>query len=944
MAMCNQNQCHAFTIRSVMIIKVLKKKNDPEKFKGDVLENFVKEWMERQNYQVERNVRVTGAELDLLCKHNVSNKKIYVECKAYNDATLSAKEIRAFIGEIVIRGYSEGWFITTGELGRDAKGLVEDCEAGNADVHRTRCSFFTPSRLLSSLISTKIIYDPPTQKFGGFLKKEESQGEWIFTISELGLYWVNTVLVSGIPVAWVAFNARTSGEIIEDKNLIQKMLDMDFEIFTDNVMPWGDYKKKVDDLATVKSQPIVEVEVGDSWSDYRPARPEHFVGRKRETKNVFAFVKDVHHKRTDCRVLAITGDSGIGKSSFVAKIRDIGNRKKDVFVYAVDVRAAANSAYINKAFIECLLKAQEKGFGNTREKLEISNSSNPIESASIKSYLDSCSRNNKVIMLIFDQFEELYSKPSLCDLFDETRRFMLSVISAKLNFIVGFSWKTDCSVPQGHPAYFTWNSLSGHRHEILLRQFSDEDVSDVLSLFEKELTQKIRPDIRRYILDNGQGLPWLIKKFCIHLYEKIKSGATQLDMENSSLEITSLFQQDINALNQEESQCLHLIAENAPMDWFEATRTVSAEVIDSLQNKRLVIRKGNKLNLYWDIFKEYVLTGNVPDIPFNYIPQSSSISALLKVARIAKKTGAVSANDLTIELKLSAKSIGNILADMVRFGMMRSMNGEYILDVGIKNNKDFDYQCLSILRDNLKRHRFLLLLKQRYSVNPCNLSQFIQLLKESLANNKYDQKTLMAYATKMRTWFLKLGLIKQTGDLVLYEDFGDVPPQGMVVKTTEKRCLFIADASPALAFKIYSSIVNDGSLAVVKTKGKGMRNGCSILLRFNLIKQDGGNIYPIGGNKGSELERLFACANKEESITVAKEIIKSAPSISPIKLGDEIARHFKRNWATASKQRIGGALRIWTRWIVQSEEAGKIITPPGRGKNESERQMLFSFK
>jgi hypothetical protein len=48
-----------------------------------------------------------GAELDLLCKHKVNKKVIYVECKAQRDP-ISAPVLRQLLGTVTSEYYSEG--------------------------------------------------------------------------------------------------------------------------------------------------------------------------------------------------------------------------------------------------------------------------------------------------------------------------------------------------------------------------------------------------------------------------------------------------------------------------------------------------------------------------------------------------------------------------------------------------------------------------------------------------------------------------------------------------------------------------------------------------------------------------------------------------------------------------------------------------------------------
>ena len=83
---------------------------------------------------------------------------------------------------------------------------------------------------------------------------------------------------------------------------------------------------------------IVPVISGDDWTDYRPARPEDFVGRKKILSNIFEFWENVNRGSSNTRLFSIKAPSGMGKSSVVLKAVSIAsnNRKysKKFFVFA----------------------------------------------------------------------------------------------------------------------------------------------------------------------------------------------------------------------------------------------------------------------------------------------------------------------------------------------------------------------------------------------------------------------------------------------------------------------------------------------------------------------------------------------------------------------------------------------------------------------------------
>jgi len=90
-----------------MHIEVASTPNTPPKEKGDLLERFAQDFLHTQNYEVETQVRVTAAELDLLCKHRVNGRTVYVECKAHRDQ-LSSNALTNLLGKITFnRRYRE---------------------------------------------------------------------------------------------------------------------------------------------------------------------------------------------------------------------------------------------------------------------------------------------------------------------------------------------------------------------------------------------------------------------------------------------------------------------------------------------------------------------------------------------------------------------------------------------------------------------------------------------------------------------------------------------------------------------------------------------------------------------------------------------------------------------------------------------------------------------
>jgi hypothetical protein len=157
-------------------------------------------------------------------------------------------------------------------------------------------------------------------------------------------------------------------------------------------------------------------------------------------------------------------------------------------------------------------------------------SSTPLNSPSIQKYLDSLNKNNQVVCLVFDQFEELYSKPELFSIFKAAKDLMLDVAGCKRNFVLGFAWKTDSTTQQDHPAYHMWHELADHRREYRLDVFDKGEIAKSITAFEKEIKQKVTAETRHQISNSSQGF------LLFHSNLRELSGQPILDM--SFLEMT----------------------------------------------------------------------------------------------------------------------------------------------------------------------------------------------------------------------------------------------------------------------------------------------------------------------------------------------------------------------------------------------------------------------
>jgi len=409
-------------VQQAVAIEVVTPDTSTTTEKGNLLESFAARFLRAQNFEVESQLRVTASELDLLCRHRVDGRTVYVECKAHR-GNLGAEVLKSLLGTVEFHGYEEGWLVTTGPLGKDARGFKDEWEQ-RPPSNRKKLSIYTAERVIQSFVSANVIKQCPPNPSRDLDIPDLKIGDWLLMISPYGTFWVAPVLTGGVASATVVYDAQ-SMEIIRDTELLKRLAatdssfrNLDFECLSGlerRKIPSGSIAAAIDK--------IVEVDHGESWTDYRPARPKDFVGRHAQQETLHQFLEAVRLGRTATRVFAVTGDSGMGKSSLIAKIRDRARNSRNrtkFFIYALDARSARTPAYILGALVGCLREATKKGFGaQSPEEIVVSDYADPLASDSIQQFLHNLHKQQQVVCLIFDQFEELYAKSELSEIFEE---------------------------------------------------------------------------------------------------------------------------------------------------------------------------------------------------------------------------------------------------------------------------------------------------------------------------------------------------------------------------------------------------------------------------------------------------------------------------------------------------------------------------------------------
>jgi len=425
------------------------------------------------------------------------------------------------------------------------------------------------------------------------------------------------------------------------------------------------------------SETVAEIQVSEDWADYRPASSKHFVGRIDLRNDLFKFIKLVNQHQTSNRIFYIDGKSGWGKSSLINDLKgrcaNKLNRNK-YFVLAVDTRSANTSNFVALAFKKLIESAYSNGFIEenlfNKPGISIPSSYDVLASDSVKELLKTLEREGKTLIIVFDQFEDVFRKT---DLFKAFHKFLLDVNDARMSLVVGFSWKSEISIPISHEAYSLWQQSKNVASCINLREFNFSETNGVIKQLERAVRKTIDIDLKRKLIESSQGFPWLIKKLCIHTYNQIKLGMTIEELVEQDLNCGSLFENDLN-LSPEETRALKFIAQKSyDGNFFDATEideTISNDVLTELINKRLVVKSGTKYNVYWDIFRDYVVTNKVPPIGESYLIRQY-VRVCINVFKLFNENKLTLVELSQLYSKGNIRTLDNILRELRNMGLIK---------------------------------------------------------------------------------------------------------------------------------------------------------------------------------------------------------------------------------------------------------------------------------
>ena len=602
--------------------------------------------------------------------------------------------------------------------------------------------------------------------FTGVLKPRLRTGyqitKEILALTHFGKFYITLYTGSVVPSEFSCINATpNSGEVDTEcigrlKNEIEELRDLQHV----DIEKSPTLKQPRQEMETIS-----EVTTGENWYDHSPTSEKYFLGRKNLFKTVFGLFGGVSKGSAEKRVFYIEGKSGWGKSSFIATIRGKArNRryKNQFFVYAADYRSALSNNFSSIAFSKLIESAAKEGFipkSVVGSKVNVASTFDILGSNSLLPLFDYLRKNNKVLILVFDQFEDAFRQGTL---FKSFYKLLNDANELKENLVVGFSWKSEINIPADHEAYHLWQQAKGNALQINMPEFDLADMRGAIRQLESEINASLTREFKQKLIEVSQGFPWLMKKLCIHVLEQYRKGISLDLLEQEHMNIKALFQQDLEKLGTEEAKLLKYIAERAYKgNHFDIIYAEDNEdTLKALTNKRLIIRSGTKYNIYWDIFRDYLVEGDVPEIGEIYLLRSYPAQIYDLLNKISER-GSISINELEKAEKgrLGHGTYQNYFRLLKDLGVITPANkGEVTYD----DDRPYEINDRTLITPTADKFKAFIHIKfkkyrpyVRLVKNKSDKIKFedvIRVLKESFPGRKYSSATWVTYAQTFEAW------------------------------------------------------------------------------------------------------------------------------------------------------------------------------------------------
>jgi hypothetical protein len=866
--------------------------------RGHLLETFVAQLLSTQGYgeptTENLNVTVEGVEIDVAATHRVTHDRLICECKAYS-SNIRAPLLTSFLGKFAMAKADDpachGLFVGLPRLTPDALEQAKSAEQkldgfrylGSYDV----CDLLADAQLLPSLADGPSLAADPTvivTEHGLALAARELDPETRHAFRVV--VWTKAGLV---PSPLLRLVERNWAEALPVVTLGAETVAVPIR---------------------VGAAPTV-VEVQGSTSDFEyqlPAAPAFFVGRKLVASGLTREVCD----RRRAGVVVINAKSGWGKSSLSLHLqREV--EKAGGVALVIDTRTAERPDFVAVAMERLIREALAKGIVTLPGDATFSSIGSTVETLRSSTW----GERPQPALIVFDQFENVFRS---FELTREFRDLAFLVKDLDLPLTVGFSWKTDMvGWTEDHP-YRLRDEIREAASVVVLDPFGAREVETLLRRLEKAVGDKLHRELRQRLREYSQGLPWLFKKLAGHILAEVGRGISQEQLLRQSLNVQALFEADLGRLSPGEQEALRTIARAAPVLISEIDEnTIARAVLESLMHQRLVVQVGERLDIYWDTFRDFLTSGRV-SIEDSYIVRYAPLGAGKLLRAILSAGGELSVSEAAQQLNTSSTVVFNYARELRLFGVLTAEPNRVLVEPSILGAPDTEEAIRTRVSSALRQHKMHALAMDLISEASGELSiaDFAQALPPEFPTVEAKADSWFTYARSFCQWMEYAGIVELRRDGMTRrseEDVAELPRMLTGAIPVRLRSAF-PSANPGPALELLRHLADPAS--VQRPAVRRVRAAVRDLSLLGAIELDArqrivlSDAQLVQDGRVDE-EQLRVLAERQKGVLSAFEALRKDPAASPSALGRAHRAALGADWVESTTLSVGKYLRAWAR-------------------------------
>lgn len=897
---------------------------------GHLFEDFIGKLLERFGYGEPRaeNLRVTarGVEIDLEVRHRLTGNRAIAECKAYT-SPVRGEFLQQFYGTLTVARFddpdTQGFFIALPRLtaeGQEQAALITERD--------NKFRLLTASTVVDILNEQQITGGPPSPL--------GVTSDPAVVVSEHGVFSAAIELdpVERTAVRVLAWGQSGQPVPMPVLELLSAAPDYGAGIPAVDISATG--PALLEATGSVEHEPLIATVAG-SASDFEyqlPASPKFFVGRK----PYVAKLADVLSRGNG--VVVLNAQSGSGKSSLALRFGHLAIEEARGHALVVDTRTASTRAYLTVVLRRAALEAERAGLLRLPQDPSWATLASALRTLSHAAWKS----DSGPLVIFFDQFENVFKDAELTR---EFRDLALGVREVAGPLVVGFAWKTNLvGWTEGHP-YQLRDEIRAHATVLTLGPLGAPEVETLLRRLEKALGQRLLPDLRQRLREYSQGLPWLLKKLASHLIRENEAGTTQEQLLAEALNVQNLFEVDLAQLQPAEQEALRFVARYAPVAVTEVMERVSAAVVQSLLDQRLLVQVGERLDTYWDIFRDFLNTGRIP-IEDSYILRQTP-TAVARLLAVLDDDGTGSVPELAARLNTSENGIFNLSRDLRLMGVTTYEPKRVHVNEDVWRAEDREGALRLRVVVALRRHRAYTVFTQlcERGGGKVTLPTYATELPSAFPAVAGADKTWLSYARAFVWWFEYAGLARLDGQLVIATDEGDEggkyrllgiqppirvrgafpqQPPGPAIHAI--LALAAGEPTPQLLAKRRAGTLRQlVGLGVVHRD----ENGALRLVRTDLVRED--KIVPAV---------LREIIEKQPGLAAALAMLEANPAEKPEQVGEAVRAAYGADWTAVTTYGTGKHVRGWARYAgIATSTRPCSDLPAGRRHAHDELQLFL---